>query len=157
MFLLGYRPQSSASCRCAYKALKGPTSQIDSQWIRGVGSWLRVYRTRCFFVANEITPRSAPSGRWNSSFFLVRVQFYYFHLTPASGNLYSTISRTLNSFWACFCPTDLCAGILYGKCRLIFHVAPVPGDNRLCSLLIKILFMWRLWALYWVSLGSFLN
>lgn len=35
-------------------------------------------------------------------FNMVRVEFYYFYLTPAPGNLYSTISRTLNSFWACF-------------------------------------------------------
>lgn len=92
------------------------------------------------FLANEITPDSAPSGRLRSSFFLV-LGLYYFYLTPAPGNLCSTISRTLNSFSSCRTRPIYGVGVLSGvRCRLI---PARHGDNRLCSPLIKDSFVSR--------------
>lgn len=78
-------------------------------------------------VANEITSRPAPRGRLHSSFYTVRVGFYYFYLTPASSNLCSTISRKLKLFLGVLlCRVRSIYGVgcfVVGKCRLIFLVA----------------------------------
>lgn len=97
--------------------------------------FVRALRTKLLVVRRRA---AASSPLFN----MVRVQFYYFYLTPAPRNLYSTISQTLNSFgffWACLCrvgPIYSVRVLSTQKCRLIFMS---PDRDRLSSPLIALL------------------
>lgn len=99
--LLGQSPSASQELAPYLNGImRSPAfSRIDSEW------WILeiMYQDLVLCsLALQTKWRSAPRGRLYSSFYTVRLEFYYFYLTPASSNLCSTISRKLNSFWALF-------------------------------------------------------